>query len=136
MSAFTVQTRARRQMVNISREVRTRIQQSNVESGVAIVTVLHTTCALVVNDAGSGWEEDMLAFLEKIVPPMAFQHLHDGPEHATSHLLGALLGPTVQVAIAGGRPVLGTWQSIFMVELEGPRERSIDVTVIGQPSTR
>lgn len=132
MSAFAVKTRARRQMVNISREVRARIQQSNVENGVAIVTVLHTTCALVVNDAGSGWEEDMLAFLEKAVPPLAFQHLHDGPEHAKSHLLGALLGPTVQVAISGGKPVLGTWQSIFMVELEGPRERTIDVTVVGR----
>lgn len=119
-------------MVNISREVRARIEQSNVENGVAIVTVLHTTCALVVNDAGSGWEEDMLAFLEKVVPPLAFQHLHDGPEHAKSHLLGALLGSTVQVAISGGKPVLGTWQSIFMVELEGPRERTIDVTVVGR----
>lgn len=132
MSAFTVKTRARRQMVNISREVRARIQHSNVENGVAIVTVLHTTCALVVNDAGSGWEEDMLAFLEKVVPSLAFQHLHDGPEHAKSHLLGALLGPTVQVAISGGKPVLGTWQSIFMIELEGPRERTIDVAVVGR----
>lgn len=132
MSTFSVPTAARRQMINISQQVRERIRQSKIEHGIALVTVLHTTCALVVNDAGSGWEEDMLAWLARAVPDLDFHHLHDGPEHAKSHLLGALLGPTVQVAVSGGRPVLGTWQSIFLVELEGPRERSVDVTVVGR----
>lgn len=131
MATFAVQSHARRQMVNISREVLARIEESRVENGIALVTVLHTTCGLLVNDANSGWEEDMLSFLGRLVPQLEFRHLHDGPEHAKSHILGALVGPTVQVGIEQGRATLGTWQSIFLVELEGPRERKVSVTVVG-----
>ena len=73
----------------------------------------------------------MLAWLARAVPDLDFHHLHDGPEHAKSHLLGALLGPTVQVAVSGGRPVLGTWQSIFLVELDHARRRLVLVQTMG-----
>jgi secondary thiamine-phosphate synthase enzyme len=132
MPSFSIATRARRQMVNVSANVRSLIEKSGVKEGIALVTVLHTTCGLLVNDANSGWEEDMLAFLGRLVPDLDFHHLHDGPEHAKSHILGALIGPTVQIAVEGGRPVLGTWQSIFLVEVEGPRERTVNVTVCGR----
>src|SRR4051812_27475611 len=99
MPSFAVKTRTRRQMVNVSRDVRDAIERSGVAHGIALVTVLHTTCGMLVNDANSGWEEDMLGFLGRLVPNMDFQHLHDGPEHAKSHLLGALIGATVQIAI-------------------------------------
>ncbi len=98
-----------------------------------LLTILHTTCGLLLNDAGSGWEEDMLAFLERAVPQLNFQHLHDGPEHAKSHILGALLGPSLTIGIADARPVLGTWQSIFVIELEGPRERTLAVQIFEAP---
>lgn len=119
-------------MINVSSQVRDLIARSNVQQGIALVRVLHTTCGLLVNDAHSGWEEDMMAFLERIVPNLDFQHLHDGPEHAKSHILGALVGATTQIGIENGRPVLGTWQSVFLAEFEGPRERTVAVTIVGK----
>lgn len=130
MPTFTVRTRARRQMVNVTEPVTRAIAASGCRQGLAVVTVLHTTCALLVNDAHSGWEEDMLAFIERVVPELDFRHMHDGREHAKSHIVGALLGPTLTIAIEDGSPVLGTWQSLFMAELEGPRERRISVHVV------
>lgn len=136
MPSFSLRTRARRQMIDVTDGVTRIIRDSLCQDGLAVVTVLHTTCALLINDARSGWEEDMLSFVERIVPGLDFRHLHAGPEHAKSHILGALLGPTLTIGIEDGRPALGTWQSLFMVELEGPRERRISVQVIhsGEPS--
>ena len=130
MKTLVISTRQRRQMVNITAAVQEHVRAAGVSSGLLQATVLHTTCALVVNDANSGWEEDMLAFAGRLVPELDFHHLHDGPEHARSHILGALLGPTLTLGIHEGRLVLGTWQSLFMVELEGPRERRIALQVI------
>ena len=136
MPTLSLHTRTRRQMIDVTHGVTRIISESRCQNGLAVVTVLHTTCALLINDARSGWEEDMLSFIERIVPSLDFRHLHAGPEHAKSHILGALLGPTLTIGIEDGRPVLGTWQSLFMVEMEGPRERTISVQVIhsGQPT--
>lgn len=130
MTTLRIQTQARREMVNITDRVRAAVRDADVQEGMLLATVLHTTCALVINDAHSGWEEDMLAFLGRVVPQLDFRHLHDGPEHAKSHILGALLGPSLTIGIHGGKPVLGTWQSVFLVELEGPRERSVALQVL------
>jgi secondary thiamine-phosphate synthase enzyme len=129
VKTITVRTTRRREMVNVTQLVREAAR--GVSSGILLATVQHTTCALVINDANSGWEEDMLGFLERVVPDMQFEHMHDGKEHAKSHILGALLGPSLTIGVANGEPVLGTWQSVFLVELEGPRERKISFQVIG-----
>ena len=121
-------------MINITSRVREAVTSSGCQNGLLLVTVLHTTCGLLINDANSGWEEDMLSFLERAVPQLNFQHLHDGPEHAKSHILGALIGPHLTIGIEKGRPVLGTWQSIFLVELEGPRQRQIALQVVASVS--
>ncbi|HEY4002111.1 MAG TPA: secondary thiamine-phosphate synthase enzyme YjbQ [Candidatus Xenobia bacterium] len=121
------ETRQRREIVNITSAVHETLRQSTIKDGFMLVTAQHTTCALVINDANSGWEEDMVAYLERLVPDMRFHHLHDGPEHAKSHLLGALLGPSLTIGISDGRLTLGTWQSLFLLELEGPRPREVTV---------
>jgi secondary thiamine-phosphate synthase enzyme len=130
MHTLVIATRQRRQMVNLTEAVTAYVRASGCRSGLLQVTVLHTTCGLVINDAHSGWEEDMLAFLAKAVPALDFRHLHDGPEHARSHILGALLGPTLTLGVHEGKLVLGTWQSLFLVELEGPRERRVALQVV------
>lgn len=130
MPTLSIKTRTRRQMVNLTSQVEEAVRQSGYREGMLLITALHTTCGVVVNDANSGWEEDFLQFLARLVPEFAFRHLHDGPEHAKSHILGALLGPSLCLGIEEGRPVLGTWQSIFLVELEGPRERKVHLQIL------
>jgi secondary thiamine-phosphate synthase enzyme len=79
-----------------------------------------------VGEVGEGTEEDLLDVLEKIIPKIRFRHAHD-PSHAPAHMIASILGPSLALPIAGGRLALGTWQSVLLIELDGPRERTIHV---------
>jgi len=94
-----------------------------------LLTTLHTTCALTTADLDPGTDEDLLEFLEKITPQANWRHPHN-PAHAPAHLLSSLIGPSVVVPINDGKLQLGTWQRIVLVELDGPRERTISVITL------
>jgi secondary thiamine-phosphate synthase enzyme len=96
--------------------------------GTATVYVRHTTAALVVQEAESRLLEDLETFLADVVPDSG--HAHDAlDDNADSHLRATLLGPSVAVPVRDGALDMGTWQSILLVECDGPRERTISVTV-------
>jgi secondary thiamine-phosphate synthase enzyme len=67
--------------------------------------------------------------LERMIPHIKFRHQHD-PSHAPDHMISSIVGASVTVPISGGELRLGTWQSILFVECNGPRERSVVVTVV------
>lgn len=123
MQRVTVATEHKRQVVDITDEVEQRLPAGE---GVATVWVAHTTAAVTALDLDPGTDQDFLDFLERLVPDLAWRHPHD-PAHAPDHLLASLIGPSVSVPFAGGRLALGIWQRIVLVELDGPRERSVAV---------
>jgi len=94
--------------------------------GVVHVTVLHTTAAITTADLDPGTDADFLDFLEAITPNRDWRHPHN-PAHAPDHLLASLIGSTVSVPVEDGKLILGTWQRIILVEMDGPRERNIAV---------
>ena len=67
--------------------------------------------------------------MEQVIPRIEFRHAHD-PSHAWSHMASSILGPSLTIPISGNKPVLGTWQAIMLVELDGPRERNVHVTMV------
>ena len=67
--------------------------------------------------------------MEKVIPPIRFRHGHD-PSHAWSHMASSLLGPSLTIPIARGQLVLGTWQSVLLIELDGPRHRDVHLRLI------
>ncbi|MEO8045848.1 MAG: YjbQ family protein [Nitrospirota bacterium] len=88
----------------------------------------HTAAALTTGEVGEGTEQDFLQVVEQMIPRIHFQHAHD-PSHAWSHMVSSILGPSLTIPVVAGKLVLGTWQSVMRVELNGPRERTVHVTV-------
>ena len=121
--------------------VQTVVTGTGVQEGTITVSSLHTTLALTVNENEARLLDDMRHHLLRLMPPDArYRHndIHlrdcppDEPENAYAHLLAMLLGHAQTLIIHDGRLALGRWQSLLLVELDGPRERRIAVQVVGE----
>ena len=129
---FTVRTRARLDLVNVTAQLEQVVTDSGVEQGVAVAFVPHATCALMLNEDERGLRADVLRLMAEVIDPLRRKapFAHDRIDHnAGAHLAAVLLQPSLAIPVSGGRPVLGTWQSLFLVELDGPRDRTLIVTV-------
>ncbi|MFC7167252.1 secondary thiamine-phosphate synthase enzyme YjbQ [Halospeciosus flavus] len=126
MSEFTVETESKTDVVDVTERVREAVPAG--ADGVATVFVRHTTAGVVVNEAESRLLDDVETFLADLVPDEGWKHDRlDG--NADSHLRALLLGESVQVPVTDGDLDVGTWQSILLVECDGPRTRSVTVRV-------
>ena len=131
MHTLTVRTERQSQLVDITRLVREAVAG---EGGTAVlVYVPHTTAGVTVNEhADPMVARDFEMALERLVPEdWGWQHVEEGEENAPTHVRAALMGPSVLVPLGDdGTLALGTWQGIFFCELDGPRERSVHVSVL------
>ncbi len=126
---LTANTHRKREIIDITDQVADVVARSNISEGRCLVFVQHTTAALVINDvAEAGFAHDFLLALEQF-PGLAYTHLHAGREHPKDHLLGALIGESKTLPVVNGALALGTWQRLYLVELDGPRPRHILVQV-------
>lgn len=128
------------QVHDITPELRRIIRDSGIQHGQVVTSSMHTTLALTVNEAEERLLIDIQNFFTKLAPPnQGYLHddLHlrdvppDEPENAHSHLIAMMLGNSESLAVANGEPVLGTYQSLMAVELDGPRERKVSVQIVG-----
>jgi secondary thiamine-phosphate synthase enzyme len=115
-------------MINITDQVVDAIRAENVSEGLAVVFVPHTTAAVTINEnADPDVVRDIVAETGKIVP------MDDGYRHSegnsAAHIKTCLYGPSVTLIVAGGRPVLGTWQAVYFCEFDGPRHLQVHVAV-------
>jgi secondary thiamine-phosphate synthase enzyme len=124
---LTLKTERKRQILNLTDQIQANLPPD--ATGAVLVTVLHTTAAVTTADLDPGTDLDLLEFLERITPTAQWLHPHD-PAHAPDHLLASLIGPSVTLPVEGGRLVLGTWQRIILVELDGPRSRQVRVSLL------
>src|SRR5579884_2210859 len=120
MGHLTVKTGKNKQVLDITDLVEEELAKSDVKDGVCHLLVLHTTACLTTADLDPGTDLDLLDLLENLIPEMNFRHPHN-PEHAPSHLLSSIVGPSLTVPIERGQLVLGIWQRIILIELDGPR---------------
>ena len=129
MDVFTVKTNQRIEMLDITSNVRKVIADSKVRDGICCVFIPHTTAAVTINEnADPDVPRDILMELKKIVP------LDDGYRHtegnSDAHIKATLVGASVFIIVEEGRPALGTWQSVFFCEFDGPRSRKVWVKVM------
>ena len=118
---------------DITIEVEKSLQEDGIQTGIALISTLHTTTGLTVNEADPALMQDMLNLLEKLAPESG-EYLHDhGERNAHAHLRAALIGNSVTVPVRQGRLSLGTWQRIIFFEFDGPRRRRIQVKTISIP---
>lgn len=129
MDTLKIKTQQPKQVVDLTEKLTTLIAQRKVSDGLCSVFLTHTTAALTTGEVGEGTDDDLLDVVEQMIPRVAFRHAHD-PSHAWSHMAASILGPALQIPIARGSLVLGTWQSVLLIELDGPRDRQVQVTLL------
>ena len=126
MKTIKVPTRRKDQVVDITEAIQELVSQGEEASGVCVVFAAHTTCALTTADLDPGTDVDFLRALRGILPELKYRHPHD-PEHTPDHILSSIIGASVSVPFVNHQLALGTWQRIVLVELDGPRERTVHV---------
>ena len=128
--AFEVATSRAQELVDISRKVRNAVREAGVSDGVCFVSVPHTTAGVAVNEnTDPDVREDILNALDRAVPRAAPYYKHaEGNAHA--HIKATLVGSSQAIPIQGGHLALGTWQTIFLCEFDGPRTRKVVVSVM------
>jgi len=89
------------------------------QTGVCQLSLLHTTAALTTADLDPGTDLDMLDAFELMVPKLDYRHEHN-PEHVPDHILSAMIGTSVSLMVESGLLLLGTWQRVVLIELDGP----------------
>lgn len=126
---FSVSTNERYELVDVTAEVQEIVGESEIKDGLCLVFVPHSTAAVVLTENEESLKKDWLAVLRMLVE--GFDFLHNRiDDNADSHILSGLLGQGKVLPIEDGRLVRGTWQQIFLVELDGPRERKVVVKLI------
>ena len=129
METLKIKTERLKQVVDLTERVNALIGKRKMAEGLCCLFVTHTTACLTTGEVGEGTEKDLLDVVQEMIPKIDFRHGHD-PSHAWSHMASSILGPSLTVPVSSGKLVLGTWQSVLLVELDGPRERDLHVTFI------
>ncbi len=127
-----IHTGSRIELVDITLQVEEHVRDSTIKNGLCVISTRHSTTSIVINENESGLCSDILNMLERLIPPSAGYDHDRIDNNADAHLRAVLLGSSETVPILNGKLVLGTWQRIFFAELDGPRHRSVDVTVLGE----
>jgi thiamine phosphate synthase YjbQ (UPF0047 family) len=153
MKAFTVhksfKTTERREFVRITEDVRAAVDESSIQEGLALVSAMHITAGVWVNDDEPGIQQDVLEWLDKIAPPSwkgpanevaerllpdpgDYRHHRGGEDNGDAHLKNLLVHHQVIVPITEGRLDLGPWQAIFYCEFDGQRDKRLIIKVMGE----
>ena len=137
MPVFTKQliTRSseRRQLIDLTSEVMRFVEEANIKEGICVISVPHATAAIIANEHETGLLNDMLARIEALFPESADYEHNRIDDNADAHVAAAFLGHGRTFPISKGRLIRGTWQNIFLVELDGPRSRrEIVLQAIGE----
>jgi secondary thiamine-phosphate synthase enzyme len=135
--SFTVRTSTRVEIVDLTEQLAPMVRRLGVDAGLAHLSVLHTTCAVFINEYQTALSGDMTQVLEHLAAREGGWR-HDDPAHsdcdrlnADAHLRAMFLGHGVTLQVSGGELVLGQWQRVLFAELDGPRPRTLRLLVMG-----
>ena len=128
-SEFRVKTSRKIERLDITKQVEKAARAVGDAAGALIVSIPHTTAAVTVGEA---WDPDVTGDIERAleawVPSVRFDH---GEGNSPAHFLSEAIGNARLVPLEAGRPLLGRWQGVFLIELDGPRERTVRVAALG-----
>ena len=136
MKFFTNETKINSEknieIIDITEKVNNYVSENNVQKGIITITSKHTTAALIINENEPRLLEDIKNQLAELVPDNKkyLHNIHD--DNTSSHIKSILLCPSQTVPVIDGKLNLGTWQSILFVELDGPRQRTVTLSLIGE----
>ncbi len=129
------QTRNRQDIIDITDDVEQRIAASGVEEGLVLVSAMHITASVFVNDHESGLWQDILEWLEGTIAPWEpgrYRHNLTGEDNGAAHLRSLTIGHEVILPVTNGKLDLGPWQRVFYGEWDGRRKKRVIVKVLGE----
>ncbi len=139
LETIVYKTRERLELINITKDVNEIVKKHGFRAGFALVQSLHTTTAIFINEFQQALVDDMKAFLERVVGRFDYWR-HNDPrlsecyrKNADAHLRAMLLGHTLSLPVSEGELAIGNWQSVILAELDGPRDRAVQIQVLGVP---
>ncbi len=126
-------TRKRREYINITDKVAEVVAKSGIQEGMVLVSAMHITAGVYVNDAESGLIQDIDDWLEKLAPTGPdYRHHRTGETNGDAHLKSLLTHHEVVVPITGGKLDLGPWQQVYYAEFDGQRRKRLVIKAIGE----
>lgn len=129
MEEFFVKTKRKFQVIDVTPRVREIVEREGAPEGLCCVFVPHATAAIAINEnADPNIGEDLQEALAKLIPEGIWRHDRID-DNAAAHIKAAIVGPSETVPVKSGRLMLGTWQSLMLVEFDGPRERKVFVQI-------
>jgi secondary thiamine-phosphate synthase enzyme len=129
------ETRRRQEIIDITDPVATELEHSGIIEGMALVSAMHISASVFVNDHESGLWQDILAWLEGTIAPWdpgRYAHNETGEDNAAAHLRSLTVGHEVIVPVTAGRLDLGPWQRIFYGEWDGQRRKRVVIKILGE----
>ncbi len=125
-------TKKRRDYINITRDVSEAVKKSGIAEGMVLVSAMHITAGVYVNDAESGLISDIDEWLESLAPYGDYRHHATGEDNGDAHLKSLLIHHQVIVPVTAGRLDLGPWQQIYYAEFDGLRRKRLIIKVMGE----
>ena len=131
MEKLQIETHKKQEVVDVTDLVAEAVKTPARQKGLIHLFLLHTTAALTIADLDPGTDQDLLDALREMIPKLPCRHPHD-PKHVPDHILSSLVGTSLTVPMASGKPLLGDWQRIVLLEFDGPRQRQLAVSVMSE----
>ncbi len=127
------ETKERRDLANITQHIETLVERSGVREGLCLVSAMHITAAIWVNDNEPGLWQDFWELLERLAPfGPDYQHHRTGEDNGDAHLKRTLVGQQAVLPVTDGRLDLGPWEQVFYAEFDGQRRKRVVVKVLGE----
>jgi secondary thiamine-phosphate synthase enzyme len=132
LTEIEVRTRTENEFQDITSQVEQAVSRSGVQEGLCHLFVPHTTAALTLNE---NWDPDVRGDLVRavvaLIPDVPYRHSEG---NSPAHLMSTLVGASETLLVRGGRPVLGSWQGVYLAEFDGPRRRRVLLRISGEPA--
>lgn len=126
---YLIRTHRKKEILDITDEIDAILEKEKIDSGLCTVFIKHTTAAVTTADLDPGTDLDMLDAFDAIVPNLQYRHPHN-PAHVGDHIVASLIGSSVTMPFNNRRLNLGMWQRLIVVELDGPRERELIISIV------
>ncbi|OGK23164.1 hypothetical protein A2954_00550 [Candidatus Roizmanbacteria bacterium RIFCSPLOWO2_01_FULL_37_12] len=128
MESLTIKTKKEKELVDITENINEVIRKNKFNDGTITLFLTHTTAALTTIDQDPGVDKDLFMALDKVVPKLNYHHPHN-PGHMPSHVLSSIIGTSLSLVVENGELILGPWQLVVLIELDGPKERIIYISL-------
>ena len=130
---MTFNTKKRREFINITRDIEKVLQKSGIKEGMILVSAMHITSGIFVNDAEPGLHRDIEECLLRLVPEgHDYYHHRTGEVNGDAHLRNLIIGHEVTIPVTDGKADLGQWQKVFYAEFDGQRSKRLVIKVMGE----